>query len=186
MIRLFTAIQIPESEQDRLAALEVPMPGARWIAMDDMHLTLRFVGDVEEPVAEAFVDELAAIRLAPFTLSLDGIGAFGGDKPRSLHATVAPSTALVRLQAKHEQAARAAECPPETRRFTPHVTIARLGGTRADDVARFLGRCGAARGAPFEVDSFVLMSSRPGRGGGPYIVEAKFPLTVDPLEPEAA
>jgi 2'-5' RNA ligase len=80
------------------------------------------------------------------------------------------------LARANERAARAAGLPPEGRTFKPHVTVARLKYAGPDAIARILGRIGAFRSRPFLVGRFVLFSSRPKVGGGPYVVEAAFPL----------
>ncbi|MCZ3030393.1 RNA 2',3'-cyclic phosphodiesterase, partial [Acinetobacter baumannii] len=91
------------------------------------HVTLRFLGDVEIPVAEDVLEALAEMRLrATLTVTLDGLGIFGGDRPRALYASVAPSPDLIDLQAEQERLVRRAGVEPERRKFTPHVTLARL------------------------------------------------------------
>jgi 2'-5' RNA ligase len=176
MPRLFTAIEIPAHVCDELARLRVPMPGAKWIERENFHLTVRFVGDVDNSRANEFADRLAAIDVPAFSLRLTGLGAFGGNSPHAIWAAVERGEQLDTLARAHERAARAAGCPPETRTFKPHVTIARLRHTKPDIVARFLGRQGGYRSEPFFVGRFVLLSSRPQTGGGPYVVEEAYPL----------
>jgi 2'-5' RNA ligase len=106
------------------------------------------------------------------------LGSFGGRKPRAIFASIAPSDALESLQRAHERAARAAGLPPEPRNYTPHVTVARLRGTSSESVATYLERQGGFSSEPFEVTRFVLFSSRASVGGGPYVVEAAYPLEV--------
>lgn len=176
MPRLFTAIELPEPLREDLAALEVPLPGAVWTPEDNLHITLRFAGDVDNRVADEFAAELDAIELDAFSLRLSGVGAFGGQDPRILYADVAPSPALEALARAHERAARNAGLPPEKRTFKAHVTLARLRRRPVDAVVRFLQRNARFASAPFAVTRFVLMSSRPKTGGGPYVEEASYPL----------
>lgn len=176
MPRLFTAIEIPERLLPQLALLQLPMSGANWLEPDDYHLTLRFVGDVDNRVADEFADLLGGIDAQAFELRLAGVGQFGGSDPRAVWAGVEPSPQLDALARAHERAARNAGLPPDRRGFKPHVTLARLRNGDVEQVARFLARFGAFRSEPFTVTRFVLLSSRPQVGGGPYVTEATYPL----------
>lgn len=176
MPRLFTAIEIPSHLCDELRRLRSPLPGARWLEPENLHLTIRFVGDVDNARAAEFADRLAAIDLSAFSLRLVGLGAFGGSKPHAIWAAVEQSDPLETLARAHERAARSAGLPPESRTFKPHVTLARLRHTRPETVARYLGRNGGYRSEPFFVGRFVLLSSRPQTGGGPYATEETYPL----------
>lgn len=176
MPRLFTAIELPENVTDALIDLQQPLPGAKWVSDEDMHITLRFAGDVDNRVARELTEALGEIDVPVFEIALRGLGAFGGNDPHALWAGVAPSEPLELLARAHERAARAAGLPADGRKFKAHVTLARLRNTPPDLVARWLGRHGAFASAPFCVQRFVLYSSRPRVGGGPYIVEADFPL----------
>jgi 2'-5' RNA ligase len=176
MPRLFTGLEIPSDVRQSLSILRGGLPGARWIDPENYHLTLRFLGDVDGTTARDFAQSLGDIAASPFELGLDSLGSFGGRKPRAIFASVAPSNALQALQRAHERAARAAGLPPEPRNYTPHVTVARLRGTSSASVATYLERQGAFSSEPFEVTRFVLFSSRASVGGGPYVVEAAYPL----------
>ena len=176
MVRLFTALEIPALQRQQLALLRSPLPGARWLDADDLHITLRFVGDIDNDRARAFVDALARVDADPFEVRVAGLGAFGGKEPRSLWAKVDGGEALEALARANERAARAAGLPPETRSYKPHITLTRLRNTRPDVVARFLQHNGSFRLEPFIAERFVLMSSRPQVGGGPYVVEEVFPM----------
>ena len=176
MPRLFSAIEIPANIAQRLSMLRSGLAGARWIDPENYHLTLRFIGDVDGTTARDFAQALNEIEMPPFTLRLDGLGSFGGRKPRAIFAQPAPSDPLEALRRAHDRAAREAGIPPEGRNYMPHVTLARLRGTRADDVARYLESHGFVQTEPFEVERFVLYSSRASVGGGPYVIEGEFPL----------
>lgn len=178
MPRLFSAIEIPEHIAERLVLLRSGLSGARWIDPENYHLTLRFIGDVDGPTARDFTQALGAIDAEPFELRLDGLGSFGGRKPRALFVNVAPSGALDALRRANERAAREAGLPPEGRNYKPHVTLARLRGARADQVATYLERQGGVFADPFLVTRFVLYSSRNSVGGGPYVVEAAYDLAA--------
>ncbi len=176
MPRLFTALEIPGELVPKLEMLRGRLAGARWIAPENYHLTLRFIGDVDAPDADDFVEALSDIWVEPFSLQLSGVGSFGGRKPRALWVGVAECEPLMRLQRANERAARQAGLPPETRNFSPHVTLARLRGAEPGAVAHYLSAVGAFQAEPFLVEQFVLMSAREGSGGGPYVVEERFPL----------
>lgn len=176
MPRLFTAIEIPDDTREELYRLHQPLPGARWIDPRDYHLTLRFAGDIDNLMAREFADNLASIDVDAFELTISGLGAFGGNDPRSVWAGVAPCPALDAFARAHEKAARNAGLPPDKREFKPHITLARLTASNADAVARFLTRYSGYRSEPFFVAQAVLMSSKPSVGGGPYAIEERFPL----------
>ncbi len=126
MPRLFSAIEIPSSIAERLTLLRAGLSGARWIDPENYHVTLRFIGDVDGHTARDFTHALGDIDAAPFELRLNGLGSFGGRKPRAIFAEVAPSEALEALRRANERAAREAGLPPEGRNFKPHVTLAQI------------------------------------------------------------
>jgi len=183
MPRLFSAIEIPRSIAEQLIMLRSGLSGARWIDPENYHLTLRFIGDVDGATARDFTMALGGIAVPPFELRLNGLGSFGGNRPRALFANLAPSEGLETLQRANERAAREVGLPPESRNFKPHVTLARLRGARADAVATYLERQGGVAAEPFTVNRFVLYSSRNSVGGGPYVVEAAYGLE-DPYDAE--
>jgi 2'-5' RNA ligase len=176
MPRLFSGIEIPASVTRRLTLVRAGLTGAHWIDPENYHLTLRFLGDVDGTIARDFAHSLGDIVASPFELRLGDLGSFGGRKPRAIFASIAASPALESLQRAHERAARIAGLPPEPRNYTPHVTLARLRGTSAESVALYLERQGGFSSEPFKVTRFVLFSSRASVGGGPYVVEAAYPL----------
>ena len=175
MPRLFTGLEIPPDLAEELALMRGGLTGARWIDVADYHLTLRFIGDIDLVTADAVHDVLSGIRRKPFTVTLEGLDYFGGDKPRAIVAKAQPSPALMELQAEQERLLRRAGVAPETRRFVPHVTLARMRNAPQTAVAHYLGTRGFLT-RRFEVDGFVLYSSRDSVGGGPYVVEAAYPL----------
>ncbi len=178
MPRLFSGIEVPAAVAERLSLLRAGLPGARWIDPANYHLTLRFLGDVDGATARDFTHALGEISTASFELRLDGLGSFGGGKPRAIFAGIALSPALDTLQRAHERVAREVGLPPEPRNYKPHVTLARLKGARADAVATYLGHQGGIMRDAFAVTRFVLFSSRDSVGGGPYVVEAAYPLEL--------
>ena len=176
MPRLFTAIEVPPGVAEALDMLRGGLPGARWIDRENYHVTLRFIGDVDDVAAREAADALAQSKRAAFDLYFDGLAAFGGRKSRAVVANVAPTPALLELQAEQERLMRRIGLEPEPRKYTPHVTLARLRTSSSLDVAEYLSARGYFRTAPFPVSQFVLFSSRASTGGGPYVAEATYPL----------
>lgn len=176
MLRLFAGLEIPRSHRTRLSLVRAPLPGAKWIEPDDMHITLRFAGDIDNRTAEDFAEFLAGIDLAPFELRIADLGVFGGREPRVIWAGVSGGEPLAALQKATERAARSAGLAPEAQTFKPHVTLARLRGTPAEMVARFLHSRALLDIPPFRVERFALFSSRPKVGGAPYVIEEAFAL----------
>lgn len=176
MPRLFTALEVPVDVGERLSLLRGGLPGARWIDSAFYHVTLRFIGDIDFRMADEVAEALSRVRRHELSLRLDGLTAFGSAKPHSIVARIAPSSALGALQAEHERIMQRIGLPPDGRRFQPHVTLARLRGAGARDVASYLTLRGGFAAPPFTASRFVLYSSRDSVGGGPYLVEQSYPL----------
>jgi 2'-5' RNA ligase len=178
MPRLFTGLEIPKALGEELSLLGGGLRGARWIDPENYHVTLRFIGDVDDDIAQEVAWLLGKVRRKDFELRLDGLQSFGGRKPRALIAAIAPSQSVMELQAEHERLMRRVGLDPEARKYTPHVTLARLRDTSSFEVAEYLSARAAFRSPPFSVSRFVLFSSRASTGGGPYIAEAVYPLAA--------
>ena len=176
MPRLFTALELPEAVVGQLALARGGVAGARWLEPEDYHVTLRFIGDVDGRAARDIAETLGDIRRPKTQVRFEGLSWFGGLKPRSLIARVKPEPALMDLQAEQERRLRRIGLEPETRKFTPHVTLARLRGVGQASVASYLAARGALMAESFTAERFVLYSARDGSGGGPYLVEAAYPL----------
>ncbi|MGD9814675.1 MAG: RNA 2',3'-cyclic phosphodiesterase [Hyphomonadaceae bacterium] len=178
-LRLFAALALPEDVADRLLALQKGVPGAKWRPRENLHLTLRYFGELQEPVADDLDSELAAVAdaHAPVEVQLKGAGAFGGADPHTLWIGVRESAALSALAAACERAARRVKLKPESRRFTPHVTLAYLSAAPLDRVHSFEQRLGLFETRPFLVESFGLYSSH-ARKSAPslYKLEAEYAL----------
>ena len=176
MPRLFAAVVLPLPLRTRLSFLRSGVEGARWIDPEELHLTLRFIGEVDGDLEDDIRSALAAIDAPGFALSIEGVGQFGDAKPHALWAGVQPAATLTRLVGKIEQALQRVGLPPETRRYMPHVTLARLRGASPSRVAAYLAEYGLFRAEPFAVEEFVLYSSHLGRSGAHYRIEAVYPL----------
>ncbi|CAO4183227.1 RNA 2',3'-cyclic phosphodiesterase [Methylorubrum populi] len=178
MPRLFTGLEIPAEIAGRLSFFRGGLPGARWIEPGDYHVTLRFLGEVDDVLAADLDAGLAEARpRPPLTVTLDGLAAFGGDKPRALYASVVATPELIALQEEHERIARRAGAEPERCKFTPHVTLARLNREATPEaVAHILAQTGVFPRLSFTAQRAALYSARTSRGGGPYLVEAAYPF----------
>jgi 2'-5' RNA ligase len=176
MPRLFTGLEIPPAVGDSLAMMRGGLPGARWITPENYHLTLRFIGDIDDALAREIDALLSRVQRESFELCLDGLSSFGGRKPRAVVACAAQAGPLMELQAEQERLLQRLGLEPEGRKFTPHVTLARLRDSSSRQVADYLAARGHYRSSSFQVSRFVLFSSRASVGGGPYVVEADYPL----------
>jgi RNA 2',3'-cyclic 3'-phosphodiesterase len=177
MPRLFTALEIPADVGQSLSLLRGGLPGARWVDPDNYHLTLRFIGDVDDALAREVAYMLDGIRRPAFDLQLDRLDSFGGNKPRAVVAAAQPVRELIELQSEHERLMQRVGFEPE-RKYKPHVTLARLRDTSSRQVADYLASRQPFRSTRFAVSRFVLYSSRASVGGGPYVVEAEYPLAA--------
>jgi RNA 2',3'-cyclic 3'-phosphodiesterase len=178
MPRLFTGLEIPREIAGSLSMLRGGLPGARWIDPENYHLTLRFIGDIDDALAREVAFMLGQVRRSAFELRLDGLNSFGGRSPRAVFAAAAPTPPLLELQAEHERIMQRLGLEPEGRKYTPHVTLARLRDSSSRQVADYLSMRAAFRSLPFPVGRFVLFSSKTSSGGGPYVVEAAYPLAA--------
>jgi 2'-5' RNA ligase len=176
MLRLFTAIELPQAVRMRLTFLQAGVPGARWIASENMHLTLRFIGEVSEPTASDIDETLNNVRAKPFEIALKGVGEFGGRESRALWAGVSGNSALPQLAAKIESALQRMGLPAETRKYAPHVTLARLKDAPATKVRAFLSAHNLFDSGPFAVRAFALYSSFQTSKGSLYRVERLYDL----------
>jgi 2'-5' RNA ligase len=174
--RLFTGLEIPAHIAAELAELRGGISGARWMEPRDYHITLRFIGDVDARVAHEIAETLNEIRRPRLTVEFEGLSWFGADRPRAIVAKVRAMPPLLELQAEHEWRLRRIGLDAETRKFAPHVTLARLRGASQIAVAAYLGHRAFLAQRRFEATRFVLYSSRDSTGGGPYVVEAAYAL----------
>ena len=190
MPRLFSAFEIPPDVAAGLAFFRGGLFGARWVEPQDYHITLRFFGDIDPPTARAVDHDLIAtegfFRGQNLRLDLHEIGVFGGQQPRALIVRVKPGPGLSRLQAAHEAIARRNGLAPETRKFTPHITLARLRGVEPQAVGAWLSERAYPLALSFEATDFALYSSRDSVGGGPYRLEAVYPFTERDQSPSSA
>jgi len=177
MARLFTGIHIPPAIAAALLPLQAGVAGAKWRPLENLHLTLRFIGDADAVMQDDIDSALAEINAPGFTLRLKGVGAFGRRAPRALWAGVEKEGALIHLAAKIEIALQKIGCPPEHRTYSPHVTLAYMRGARQRHVNDYVAAHAGFESAPFEVDRFFLYQSHLGKGASHYVAERVYALT---------
>ena len=184
MPRLFTGLEVPAHIRAILGMKQAGLAKLRWIDPSDFHLTLRFIGNVHSQQANEIVDALSRKQWVAPTITLDEVKCFGGGKPTTLFASVKADAHLSALASAHDRLMQQMGLPPDPRRFTPHVTLARCKGISAQSVARYLSLHGAAMpGLSYRPERFVLYSARESKGGGPYRIEETWPLLL--AQPEA-
>jgi RNA 2',3'-cyclic 3'-phosphodiesterase len=177
MSRLFVAIDLPERIKDDISETYAAIPGARWMEDDKVHITLRFIGSVDHAMEERVINALSTINASRFFLTMSSVGHFPPRKePRVLWIGIKENPELIRLQAGIERVLTGCGLEPETRKFHPHVTVARLNGSPVERVARYISDNNLFSTEPFEVSEFVLYASHPGREGTHYTQEAVFSL----------
>jgi 2'-5' RNA ligase len=177
MHRLFVAIRPPEDIRDLLIDAMDDSADFRWQQDEQLHLTLRFVGEVERPIAEDLADALGGIRAEPFQLRISGVGRFEQRSSGALWAGVEPKAPVAALAAKVERVCQSIGLEPERRAFHPHITLARWKGRRTRAVASFLERRRDLCSKPFTAEEFTLFESRLSRHGAHYEPVASYPLS---------
>lgn len=179
-MRLFAALSLPDGILARLSIMCSGVPGARWVEPVNMHITLRFIGEVDDVAAEEINYNLAHIDAPAFDLTLQGLGTFGqGFKAHSLWVGVSPTPGLIHLQNKIESAIVRTGQAPEGRKFAPHVTLARLTRPEPGRLQSFIEGNNLFKAGPFTVEQFTLFESRTGKGGPVYTALEDYPLRED-------
>ena len=177
MIRLFAALAIPGDIAAGLARHQHGLLDARWSPAENLHITLRFAGDIDEPRADDLDSALAEVRGGPLELRLEGVGAFGrGHKTHAVWAGVAEDPALRHLAKACESAARRAGLAPDTRVWRPHVTLAYLRRPEPEHVAAWIQDHSLLKSPPFGIDRFGLYSSHATRSGSRYRLDRDYGL----------
>lgn len=177
MLRLFVGLAIPEPVRLQLTAMTGGVAGARWVAPENLHLSLRFIGEVDEGAAEDIDAALGQIFAPPPEVALTGVGCFEKrGRTHTLWAGAEASGPLLNLQTRVEAQVRRAGLPPEGRKFTPHVTLARMKRLPVEQIAPYLSDHGGFRAAPFSAEEFILYRSHLGHAAANYEVLARYPL----------
>ena len=177
MHRLFVGIRPPEPIRDLLIDAMDDSADFRWQDEEQLHLTLRFVGEVERPIANDLADALSRLHAAPFEFRIAGTGRFEQRNSGALWAAVDPKPPIAALAAKIERLCQSVGLEPERRAFHPHITLARWKGRRTREVHDYLERTRSLASEPFTVDEFILFESRLSRHGAHYEPVAAYPLS---------
>ena len=177
MHRLFVAIRPPEEVRDVLIDAMDDSPALSWVGDEQLHLTLRFVGEVDRPLANDIAAALDAVRAPKFELRVRGVGKFERRNGGALWAAVEPREPVAALAAKVERALQQAGLQAEHRAFSPHITLARWNRGSGEAVEAFVRRNSTLASEPFEVDRFILYESNLSRHGAHYEEVANYPLT---------
>jgi RNA 2',3'-cyclic 3'-phosphodiesterase len=179
MIRAFLGIDLPPAVRGALQVQQFLLPMPRKVEAENLHLTLVFLGECPELALDAANEGFEALREPRFSISLQGLGLFGKDKPRVVWAGVAPSPALMHLQTKVETIARRSACPIEARKFLPHVTLGRFQPPPPADAMRLERAVALGQGfrtEPWDVTELTLWRSHLTGKGSHYQVLARYPL----------
>lgn len=184
MIRAFLGLEVPEAVASTLEGATLGLRIGRLVPRENFHLTMAFLGEHPEPVIEDVHHALDGLRAHAVDVDITGLGMFGGARPRSLFADVAPSAALTALRRKVRQAARGAGVELSAERFHPHITLARFGsgltGEEATAAEAFVVRNSRRAEAAYTAPALCLFRSYLGRSGPIYEVLADYPLMAGP------
>ncbi len=177
MYRLFVAIELPEWVKAELSGLSFGLPGANWVPDDQLHLTLRFIGEVDRVQFEEIGQALTEVQLDPFDLVLEGVGTFPPrGTPNVLWVGVEKNEPLLQLRRRVESALVQAGVTPEGRKFSAHITLARLKNAPMNRLGEFLTGHALFQLDPFEVEEFHLFSSQLTSRGAIHTLEATYSL----------
>jgi RNA 2',3'-cyclic 3'-phosphodiesterase len=175
-MRLFVALPLPDNVAQSIMLIQGGVPGTFWQAREQLHLTLRFIGEVDGHGAAMLEDALAGIAVPAFSLQLHGVGQFGNKQPHALWAGVRRNEALEHLQRKVDAAIRRVGQPQDAHKFTPLVTVARMRNPEGSKVIEWLTHHALYASAEFDIGAFCLYSSRLTSDGSVYRVEQDYPL----------
>lgn len=174
MPRLFTGLKIPEQLADELSLLRGGIYGARWIEPDDYHITLSFIGDIDSVTADEVVLELETIHASPFSVRISGFDSFGSKSSRAIFASIETSPDLNKLQKAQDSLLRRMGISMQSRKYVPHITLARSSQAKQSDITQYLSVHGGFTSEPFEISQFILFSAKGSIGGGPYHSEVVY------------
>ena len=177
MYRLFVAVDLPSEIKKEIGTISFGLPGARWIPADQLHLTLRFIGEVDGNLFKDIKEMLSSVTTEPFAMRLKGVGHFPPRKrPRVIWVGIEANDSLLRLRGKIESVLVRRGLEPEGRKYSPHITVARLKDTPAVKAGNFIAANGLFASPSFTVQEFLLYSSKLTAKGAIHTIEAVYPL----------
>lgn len=177
MIRLFTGLSVPDDMRQKLAAVQGGIPGMRWTPPENFHVTLTFIGDVPENTAEDIDEALLAVQVESFDMHVRGMGSFAqGDHPQVLWAGVDHGDALFALRHKIDNVFERYSIAHEKRKYTPHVTLARMKEPDMDRLPAFIAEHQKFDAGITPVSSFILYRTHQTKNGHYYEEVAEYPL----------
>ncbi len=176
--RLFIALTLPAPVRETLAALAEPIDGFTWTQPEQLHVTLRFLGEVPEAKASAMIARLAAVHVAAFVLPIEGVGSFPPGRPARVLwvGTGSGHPRLFQLRQRIDDAVLAAGIDADLRTFHPHVTLARTAPSAARAVEHWVHAHREFAAAAFRVEAFDLYSSALRPAGAIHTLKQRFPL----------
>jgi 2'-5' RNA ligase len=178
MYRLFVAVDLPEMVKNSIRTICEGLPEAKWVDERQLHLTIRFIGEVDSRLFDGIKDNLAEVSESSFILTIKGVGCFPPRKsPRVLWVGIENNETLIRLAEKVERTlVEKNGLEPDHRKFSPHITIARFREPATDKISDYLVRHSSFHTESFPVDAFHLYSSTLTRAGAEHKREASYPL----------
>ncbi|MEL6947744.1 MAG: RNA 2',3'-cyclic phosphodiesterase [Pseudomonadota bacterium] len=187
MPRLFFGLEIPSAQSTQLSFMQSGVPNMRWVDPADFHITLCFIGDVSPRAADDMLEAVSQKSYMAPQITFTQLAVFGSKKPSSLYVGVGRTAELETMHASLARLMQRLGLQPDTRRFTPHITLGRCRNVKPAALAQFLGRSGPLGLASFQAQRLVLYSAKESTGGGPYRVESAWPLldTVETATPSS-
>ncbi len=174
---LFIAVTVPSTIAARLTTLGGGIPGARQVPAENMHITLRYVGEIDTMLADEICEALSVVSHPPFTLKVSGVGVFGKRRdPRLLYAGVSPHDDLVKLHHKVEGLLAYLRLAPRQRTYQPHITLCRLKNASCRRIGHFVAANNLIESPPFDIRSFALHESHRRSDGSHYRMIREYAL----------
>ena len=175
MIRVFIGLDLPEDIKRSLGLLKSSVRGAKWVPLENLHITIRFIGEVPENILQNIKEELREISFYNFKVKFKDIGHFSAKStPKVIWVGLDPLEEIMELREKIDEALTKANIPLEKKKYIPHVTLARLKGSKFPEVAEYLQQGMGFFTREFEIGEMILYSSKQKEEGSVYSVEEIF------------
>ena len=176
-MRLFTAVTLPDAVKEEIESICIGLPYVRWVKKDQLHITLCFLGEVDQNRLQEIQESLSEISFDPFSLQMNGVGQFLTAKDiNAVWLGVQDEERIVSLQKSVSRQLRALKIPVDKKKYKPHLTLARIKRSSDEKIREYMQEFSKFHSHPFTVDSFQLISSRLYADGPVHTVESVFPL----------